>query len=69
MRTKPTLILGALLTGALFGAAHAETRLRPGDLAPDFSLPDTEGKTVTLAELTAKGPVVLAFFPKAFTGG
>jgi cytochrome oxidase Cu insertion factor (SCO1/SenC/PrrC family) len=37
--------------------------------APDFTLNDTEGKPVALHDLLAKGPVILAFFPKAFTGG
>jgi peroxiredoxin Q/BCP len=42
--------------------------LKVGDQAPDFSLPGTDGKTYTLAGL--KGTtVVLAWFPKAFTGG
>jgi peroxiredoxin Q/BCP len=37
--------------------------------APDFTLSDTEGKPVALRELLAHGPVILAFFPKAFTAG
>jgi peroxiredoxin Q/BCP len=42
--------------------------LKVGDTAPDFSLPGSDGKTYTLAGL--KGTtVVLAWFPKAFTGG
>jgi peroxiredoxin Q/BCP len=43
--------------------------LKVGDAAPDFSLPASTGKTVTLAEFHGKRSVVLAFFPKAFTGG
>ncbi len=43
--------------------------LRVGDRAPDFTLPDTEGAPVTLSKLLAQGPVVVAFFPKAFTPG
>ena len=39
--------------------------LRPGDSAPDFSLYDTEQNLFTLSE--ASGPVVLLFFPGAFT--
>jgi thioredoxin-dependent peroxiredoxin len=37
--------------------------------APDFTLNDSEGKPVALHDLLQKGPVILAFFPKAFTGG
>jgi peroxiredoxin Q/BCP len=43
--------------------------LKVGDKAPDFTLPDTEGKPVTLSQLLARGPVILAFYPKAFTSG
>jgi peroxiredoxin Q/BCP len=42
--------------------------LKPGDTAPDFSLPGSDGKTYKLSELRGK-TVVLAWFPKAFTGG
>jgi peroxiredoxin Q/BCP len=49
----------------LLGAAP----LKVGDRAPDFTLPDTEGRSVTLSKLLADGPVIVAFFPKAFTPG
>ena len=35
---------------------------RVGQTAPDFSLPDAAGRTVSLAELRARGPVVLSFY-------
>ncbi len=40
-----------------------------GDPAPDFSAPATGPNPLALADLLAAGPVVLAFYPKAFTGG
>ena len=40
-----------------------------GDMAPDFTLPDTANKKVTLSEFRGKNNVVLAFFVLAFTGG
>jgi peroxiredoxin Q/BCP len=43
--------------------------LKVGDRAPDFTLPDQEGRPVTLSKLLAAGPVILAFYPKAFTPG
>jgi cytochrome oxidase Cu insertion factor (SCO1/SenC/PrrC family) len=43
--------------------------LKVGDVAPDFTLPDTTGKKVTLSEFRGKNNVVLAFFVLAFTGG
>ncbi|HSN18651.1 MAG TPA: peroxiredoxin [Gammaproteobacteria bacterium] len=41
--------------------------LKVGDIAPDFSLPDHAGKTVSLRELLAQGPVLLYFYPADFT--
>ena len=43
--------------------------LKAGDAAPDFTLPSTDGGEVTLSKTLAEGPVVLFFFPKAFTSG
>ena len=43
--------------------------LKVGDKAPPFTLTDTGGKPVSLQALLARGPVILAFFPKAFTPG
>jgi cytochrome oxidase Cu insertion factor (SCO1/SenC/PrrC family) len=37
--------------------------------APDFTLGDTDGHPVALHDLLARGPVILVFFPKAFTFG
>jgi peroxiredoxin Q/BCP len=42
--------------------------LKAGDSAPDFSLPGSDGRTYRLKELAGR-PVVIAWFPKAFTGG
>ena len=42
--------------------------LKVGDMAPAFSLPGSDGKTHSLSEYKGK-TVVLAWFPKAFTGG
>jgi peroxiredoxin len=49
--------------------APPKTQLKVGDMAPDFTLPSTSGKPVTLSEFRGKSAVVLAFFPAAFTGG
>jgi len=43
--------------------------LKVGDRAPDFTLPDSEGNPVTLSKLLQQGPVILAFYTKAFTPG
>jgi peroxiredoxin Q/BCP len=53
----------------LMAAADTPVRPAPGETAPAFSLPASNGKTVKLADYLGKNKVVLAFFPKAFTGG
>ena len=45
------------------------TALKVGEKAPDFTLPDTTGAPVTLSKLLEGGPVILAFYVKAFTPG
>jgi peroxiredoxin len=59
-----TLIIATAVLCALSASAHA---LEVGDRAPDFTLNGPDGKPVKLAELTAKGPVVLYTFVAAFT--
>lgn len=39
-----------------------------GEKAPDFTLFDTQKRPVTLSEELQRGPVLLLFFPAAFTG-
>ncbi len=43
--------------------------LNIGDVAPPFDLPGSDGKRHALANHLGKEAVVLAWFPKAFTGG
>ncbi len=45
------------------------TRVRVGDLAPDFTLPDQRGAPVRLGDLLGKKNVVLYFYPKDATPG
>jgi hypothetical protein len=42
--------------------------LKPGDVAPDFALQGSDGKVHKLSDYKGK-TVVVAWFPKAFTGG
>ena len=48
--------------------AQYSANLKVGDTAPDFTLPGSDGKTHKLSDYRGK-TVVLAWFPKAFTGG
>lgn len=54
------------MTLALFTALAAA--LAPGTKAPAFSLDSSAGTKVSLSDYQGK-TLVLAFFPKAFTGG
>jgi thioredoxin-dependent peroxiredoxin len=45
-----------------------ETRLKPGDAAPDFTLPDADGNQVSLASLRGQR-VIIYFYPAAMTPG
>jgi peroxiredoxin Q/BCP len=63
-------IVAALLTGAI--SIPAVAALKRGETAPDFSAKASlAGKefTFSLAEARKKGPVVVYFYPSAFTGG
>jgi peroxiredoxin len=63
-------LLFALAAASL--AVPANAALKVGDKAPDFtSVGAVGGKDfkINLAEMEKKGPVVLYFFPKAFTSG
>jgi thioredoxin-dependent peroxiredoxin len=60
---------GALSTTAgAQGPVPGQPELKVGDVAPDFTLPASDGQTYSLSKLRGK-TVVLAWFPKAFTGG
>jgi peroxiredoxin Q/BCP len=67
MRTS--LLLRSVVTAALVGLAWVgvASALDVGDKAPNFELTGTDGKPVKLADLTAKGPVVIYTFIAAFT--
>jgi len=49
--------------------AAAKRKPGVGELAPDFTLSGSDGKTHSLSDHVGKRAVVLAWFPKAFTGG
>jgi cytochrome oxidase Cu insertion factor (SCO1/SenC/PrrC family) len=72
------MFAGLALTALVGASVHGQTPQQPepqysaelkvGDKAPDFTLPGSDGKTHSLADYKGK-TVVLAWFPKAFTGG
>ena len=67
-RAGAALAVAAVVV-VLTGALQAAEQLKPGDPAPDFTLPGSDGKTYKLGDFKGKQAVVLAWFPKAFTSG
>jgi thioredoxin-dependent peroxiredoxin len=61
-------LLAATTVACLVGTMVFAEELKVGDKAPDFTLVGSDGKTYSLADMKGKA-VVLAWFPKAFTGG
>ena len=59
------LVAGTVSQSAAQGAAE----LKVGDMAPDFTLQGTDGKTHKLSDYRGKQAVVVAWFPRAFTQG
>jgi len=45
-----------------------QDRLSPGDVAPDFTLPSDDGRTVSLSDLRGR-KVIVYFYPAAMTPG
>ena len=68
---KAVLVLMVLTLAGLGLAASSASAgdLKVGDQAPNFKLQATDGKTYQLSDFKGKESVVLAWFPKAFTGG
>lgn len=69
MRMFVALCIVAVVAVAAVGVGSAAAQpLKVGEAAPAFSLPGSDGKTHSLSDY-AGTPVVLAWFPMAFTGG
>lgn len=70
MRKSKTFMLACLLSTTIATAAHAALDI--GERAPDFTTSAALGGRTfkfSLAEHLAKGPVVIYFFPAAFSDG
>jgi peroxiredoxin Q/BCP len=67
MKIALMLSVVILFAGVLSQSARAE--LKTGDPAPDFEVKGSDGKTYKLSDFKGKQALVIAWFPKAFTGG
>jgi len=57
------------VVNAARGGDDDTVELKPGDEAPDFTLPGSDGRSYHLRDFRGTRGVVIAWFPKAFTGG
>lgn len=64
-----TILAAAILSGMVCLVNTARADLEVGDDAPDFSLEGSDGKTYQLSDFKGKQAMVIAWYPKAFTGG
>ncbi len=62
-------LIGIALLAMVASSQSAFAELKVGDVAPDFNLPGSDGKSYKLSDFAGKQAVVVAWFPKAFTGG
>ena len=62
-------ILLAAVSSLLIMSFSSQAELKVGDMAPDFTMTASDGKSYTLSDYKGKKAVVLAWFPKAFTSG
>ena len=60
------IVIAAGISGA---RPAASGELAVGDMAPAFSLRASDGATYSLDQFRGERAVVVAWFPKAFTGG
>jgi thioredoxin-dependent peroxiredoxin len=69
-RMKRFFALGLVATAMAGGINMSSAAdLKSGDNAPNFELKGSDGKTYKLADFKGKQAVVIAWYPKAFTGG
>jgi peroxiredoxin Q/BCP len=67
--SRVVMTMAGLGVGLALFAGAAAADLKVGDKAPDFTLQGSDGKTYSLEQFRGKSGVVVAWFPKAFTGG
>ncbi|MBI3268975.1 MAG: redoxin domain-containing protein [Planctomycetes bacterium] len=69
--TRTVSWAAAVVLLALASACAKDDKAAPrvGEMAPDFQLRGSDGKDYRLSDFAGKEAVVVAWFPKAFTGG
>lgn len=65
-RRKGLFLSSVLLVGVL-GVAGVATAVEVGDKAPDFKLPSTIGKDISLSQFQGKKHVLIEFYEADFS--
>jgi peroxiredoxin Q/BCP len=65
-RLQSLIMLGLVLASALASPNRA-TALEVGEQAPDFTLPSTAGKDLSLSQFRGKQPVLIEFYGQDFS--
>jgi hypothetical protein len=65
-RGKSLLLSSMLLAGVLSGACLA-TAVEVGEKAPDFTLPSTTGKDISLSQFQGKQLVLIEFYGQDYS--
>lgn len=60
--TRQALDLMRRATDELVASAQAQRARKAGDIAPEFTLSDPDGKPVSSRQLLARGPLVVSFY-------
>jgi cytochrome oxidase Cu insertion factor (SCO1/SenC/PrrC family) len=66
---RTALLIAALAVSGAGARAEDPVKIEVGKPAPDFALKDQDGKEVKLSGFRGKKGVLVAFYPKDFTGG
>jgi peroxiredoxin Q/BCP len=69
MKSLIAVLVGSWVLSLTAVAGEPEGAPGVGDAAPAFSLVGSDGQTYELTGFKGRKAVVLAWFPKAFTGG
>ena len=69
LAASASAVATGLFTMATTTQGDDHVRLEAGDTAPDFELRGSDGRTYRLRDFAGRRAVVVAWFPKAFTGG
>ncbi len=62
-------LLSTCVLGMMFASVCLGDMPKVGDKAPDFEMAGTDGKTYSLDDFVGKQALIVAWYPRAFTGG